>query len=238
VRKPSRLVPVSTWLGSLALFTLQARAVAPLEAPSWSDVVARYATVHDYTCLYEKQERAIDHGAVQTIRMSFRKPLDVRLEWLDDTGKVDQVAVYRQGNNDGKVIVKRRGLVGSIAGTLRLDPHGTLALQDSRHPITQVGLGHIIDRVSQDLRNERVISQPPVEETIDGRACDRLQLDAPEGTALFGIEGARGAVVWIDRVLQLPTKIEILDSARDMIERHRFRDVRLNPGLADAVFTL
>jgi len=39
-------------------------------------------------------------------------------------------------------------------------------------------------------------------------------------------------------VLQLPTKIEILDSARDMIERHRFRDVRLNPGLADAVFTL
>jgi hypothetical protein len=229
---------VKTWLGSLALFTLQAPAVAPLEAMSWSDVVARYATLHDYTCLYEKQERAIDHGALQTIRMSFRKPLDVRLEWLDDAGKVDQVAVYRQGYNDGKVIVKRRGLVGSIAGIIRLDPRSTMALQDSRHPITQVGLGHLIDRVAQDLRSERVTSQPLVEETIDGRACDRLQFDAPAGTALFGIEGARRAVVWIDRVVTLPIKVEILDSAGGMIERHRFRDARLNPALSDAVFTL
>jgi outer membrane lipoprotein-sorting protein len=229
---------VNTWLGSLALFTLQAPAVAPLEAMSWTDVVARYATVHDYTCLYEKQERAIDHGALQTIRMSFRKPLDVRLDWLDDAGKVDQVAVYRQGYNDGKVIVKRRGLVGSIAGIIRLDPQSTMALQDSRHPITQVGLGHLIDRVAQDLRKERVTSQPLVEETIDGRACDRLQFDAPAGTALFGIEGARRAVVWIDPVVTLPIKVEILDSAGGMIERHRFRDARLNPALSDAVFTL
>jgi hypothetical protein len=238
VCKPSSLVAVSTWLGSLALFTLQAPAVAPLEAMPWSDVVARYATVHDYTCLYEKQERAIEHGALQTIRMSFRKPLDVRLEWLDDTGKVDQVAVFRQGYNDGKLIVKRHGLVGSIAGTMQLDPKSRLALQDSRHPITQVGLGYIIDGVSQDLRAERVTTQPPVEEAIDGRTCDKLQFDASAGMGLFGVEGARGGVVWIDRVLKLPIKVEILDSARGMIERHRFKDVRLNRGLADAVFAL
>ncbi len=229
---------MSTWLGSLALFALPAPAVALLEPASWTDVVARYGTVHDYTCLYEKRERAIDHGSLQTIRMSFRKPLDVRLEWLDDTGKVDQVAVYRQGYNDGRVIVKRHGLVGSIAGTIRLDPQSTLALQDSRHSITQVGLGYMIDRVSQDLRDERVTSQPLVEEAIDGRTCDRLEFDGPAGMALVGIEGARRAVVWIDRVLKLPIKVEILDSARGMIERHRFRDVRLNPGLADAVYTL
>lgn len=237
MRKTARLLSVSTWVGSLATFTMPGPA-GPLEAMSWSDVVARYATIHDYTCLYGKQERAIDHGALQTIRMSFRKPLDVRLEWLDGTGKVDQVAVYRQGHNDGNVIVRRGGLVGSIAGTLRLDPQGTLALQDSRHPITQVGLGYIIDRVSRDLRDERVASRPLVEDTIDGRPCDRLQFDAPAGMAVFGVEGARRAVVWIDRTLKLPINVEILDSAASVIERHRFRDVLLNPGLADAVFTL
>jgi hypothetical protein len=217
---------------------MHAPAVAPLEPVTWSNVAARYATVHDYTCLYEKEERAIDHGAMQTIRMSFRKPLDVRLEWLDKAGKVDQVAVYRQGHNDGKVIVRRSGLVGSLAGTIRLDTHGTLALQDSRHPITQVGLGYIIDRVSRDLGDGRVTSPPPVDDTIDGRPYGRLQLDAPAGMALFGIEGARRALVWIDRGLYLPSLVEILDGAAGTIERHRFRDVRLNPGLADAVFTL
>jgi hypothetical protein len=229
---------VSTWLGSFATFTIDAPAVAALEAVSWSDVAARYPAVHDYTCLYEKQERAIEHGTPQTIRLSFRKPLDVRLEWLDDSGRVDQIAVYREGHNDEKVIVRRSGLLGSIARTLRLDPQGALALQDSRHPITHVGLGYIIDRVSRDLRDERVTSQPLVEDTIDGRPCDRLQFDAPAGMALFGIEGARRALVWIDRVLKLPINVEILDSAAGMIERHRFKDVRLNPGLADAVFTL
>lgn len=238
MRKTSGLLSVGTWLGSLATFTTPAPAVAPLEAMSWSHVAARYASVHDYTCLYEKQERAIDHAELQTIRMSFRTPLDVRLEWLDEKGTVDQVAVYREGYNDGKLIARRSGLLGSMAGTVRLDPQSKLALQDSRHPITQIGLGYIIDRVSRDLRDARVTSQPLVEDTIDGRPCDRFQFGAPAGVPLLGIDGARRALVWIDRELKLPIKVEILDSAPGVIERHCFRDLRLNPGLTDAAFTL
>ena len=54
---------------------------------AWSDVVASYAAVDDYTCLYHKEERAIEHGVRQTIRLSFRKPLDVwaLLAYLDRT---------------------------------------------------------------------------------------------------------------------------------------------------------
>ncbi len=205
---------------------------------TWSDVAASYAAVRDYTATYEKRERAIDHGEPQRIRLAFRKPLDVRLEWLDDKGRVDQTAVYRQGLNDGKLVARRSGMLGSMVGTVRLDPRDKRALEDSRHPITEVGLGYVIDRVARDLRDGRVTSRPVVEDTVDGPPAWRFQLDAPAGVPLFGIEGAARAVVWVDRDLTLPVKVEILDAAGATIERHHFRKLRVNVGLADAVFTL
>jgi hypothetical protein len=216
-----------------------AASAAPSAAPiTWDEVVASYAAVHDYTATYEKRERAIDHGAPQTIRLSFRKPLDVRLDWLDDKGKVDQTAVYRKGMNGGQLVARRSGMLGSVVGTVHLDPRDKRALEDSRHPITEVGLGYIIDRVARDLRNGRVTSQPVVEHAVDGRPAWRFQLDAPAGVPLFGIDGASRAIVWVDRALTLPVKVEILDAAGAMIERHQFKNLRLNVGLGDDVFTV
>jgi outer membrane lipoprotein-sorting protein len=224
-------------LGAVVLTT--AAWAFPQAAPiAWSDVVASYAAVHDYTATYEKRERAIDHGEPQTIRLSFRKPLDVRLDWLDDKGKVDQTAVYRQGMNGGKLVARRSGMLGSVVGTVHLDPHDKRALEDSRHPITEVGLGYIIDRVARDLRDGRVTSQPVIEDAVDRRPAWRFQLDAPAGVKLFGIEGASRAIVWVDRALKLPVKVEILDAAGTMIERHQFKNLRLDVGLRDGVFTL
>ena len=109
---------------------------------------------------------------------------------------------------------------------------------------TDQDVNHLLE-YGADIQFNMLECEPPglevgsIEEIVDDGNQRAARVSNNFGAlALFGIEGARGAVVWIDRVLQLPTKIEILDGARDMIERHRFRDVRLNPGLADAVFTL
>jgi outer membrane lipoprotein-sorting protein len=227
----------SACVGALVL-AAAVTAVPPAQPIAWSDVVASYAAVHDYTAMYEKREHAIDHGEPQTIRLSFRKPLDVRLDWVDDKGKVDQTAVYRSGLNNGKVIARRSGALGSVVGTLRLDPHDRRALADSRHPITEVGIGHIIGRVDEDLKDGRVTSRPLVAEPVDGKPAYRFQLDGPPGVPLLGIAGAGRAIVWVDAALKLPIKVEILDAAGAMIERHQFRNLRLDVGLGDDVFTL
>ena len=91
------------------------------------------------------------------------------MDWLDDQGKIDQTAVYRQGFNDGKVIARQSGLLGALAGKLRLDPNESLALSDSRHPITEVGLGKIIERALKDAANPLISSSLAVEETLDGK---------------------------------------------------------------------
>jgi Protein of unknown function (DUF1571) len=205
---------------------------------TWNDVTSSYKRVLDYVCLYEKEERAMSEGERQTIHLSFRKPLDVRLEWLNDQGNVDQTAVYRQGFNDGKVLARQSGLVGTLAGTLRLDPNESLALADSRHPITAVGLGKIIDRAQHDAVNPRLTSHFAGEETLDGLPAYKFEFTAGGNEVVGGLDGARKALIWIDRELKLPVKLELYDAANTLMERHRFKQVRINRKLGDKTFTL
>ena len=205
---------------------------------TWSDVKRSYEGVADYLCLYEKEERAISNGEEQTIRLSFRKPLDVRLEWLNDQGKVDQTAVYRQGFNDGKVLARQSGLLGTLAGKLRLDPNESLALSDSRHPITEVGLGKIIERALKDAANPRISSSFAGEETLDGRPSYKFEFTAAGNEAVGGLEAARKSLLLIDRELKLPARLELYDAANALLERHRFKQVSINQKLSDKTFTL
>lgn len=205
---------------------------------TWNEVNSAYERVLDYACLYEKEERVISDGEKQTIRLSFRKPLDVRLEWLDAHGKVDQTAVYRQGFNDGKVLGRQSGLLGGLAGTLRLDPNESLALSDSRHPITEVGLGKIIERALMDAANPRISSSFAGAEALDGRPSYKFEFTVTGNEAVGGLEAARQAIIWVDRELKLPVKLELYDAANTLLERHRFKQVSVNQKLSDKTFTL
>jgi outer membrane lipoprotein-sorting protein len=210
----------------------------PVQALAWSEVVAAYEHVKDYTATYDKYERAIDDGALQRINLSFRTPLDVRLEWQDEHGKVDQWAVYRQGQNDGKVLARKSGMLGGMMGLMKLDPHSGRAMSDSRHPITEVGIGHIIEEASRAMKSSQVTVKPPVDDTLDGARVVRFDLDGAADAKLFGVEGARRVSIWIDSSLKLPVKAEVVNEAGRMLERHRFTDLKLNVGLTDKTFTL
>jgi holo-[acyl-carrier protein] synthase len=242
----TRLCAVATAVAVLGPPVAQARTLQPL---AWPDVTAAYAAVRDYTAIYEKRERAIDNGDLQRIRLSFRKPLDVKLEWFDSNGKVDQVAVYRQGQNDGKLLARKTGMLGGMVGLMKLDPHSARAMADSRHPITEVGIGHLIDEVSRAMKSGRVTSKPPVEDSLEGARAIRFELEAPAesrsgsgdtaaGTALLGVDGARRVSIWVDEQLKLPVKVDVVDGAGRMLEQHRFTALKLNVGLTDQTFTL
>lgn len=208
---------------------------APL---TWSDIAESYSRIQTYQCLYEKEERAISNGEKQTIRVSFRKPFNVRLDWLGDGGKIDQTAVYREGLNDGKVLARQYGLLGAIAGTLRLDPNEKLALSDSAHPITEMGIGLIIDRAKRDVANGNISLTFAGEEILTGRSAYRFEFAARNNEGVAGLANARRAVIWIDKEMKLPVKVEIYDGSHTLLERHSFLDLRLNVSLADKTFTL
>ena len=216
-----------------------AATATPAPAPlTWDEVARSYERVRDYVCLYEKEERAVSHGELQTIRLTFRKPFDVRMDWLNDGGEVDQTAVYRAGANDGKVLARRKGLAGGLMGTLRLDPNESLALEDSRHPVTEVGIGKIVERAQRDAADAQIASRFVGEEALDGRPAYEFEFEAQGGGPVSGLTEARRALIWVDRELKLPVKLELYDSANALVERHRFKDVRVNLNLSDKTFTL
>ena len=156
----------------------------------------------------------------------------------NDQGKIDQTAVYRQGFNDGKVLARQSGLPGALAGKLRLDPNESLALSDSRHPITEVGLGKIIERALKDAASSQIESHFAGEETLDGQPSYKFEFTATGNEAVGGLEAARKSLIWIDRELKLPVKLELYDAANTLLERHRFKQVSINQKLSDKTFTL
>lgn len=208
---------------------------APID---WTEIAKAYDTVRDYTAIYEKEERAIDNGELQTIRLFFREPADIRLEWLDGKGHVDQTAIYRKGFNNDKLIARRSGMLGSIIGTLQLDPRSRIAMEDSRHPITEVGIGHIIETVAHDTSASVAVSRFIAEEPLDTQPAFHFAVDATTPASIGGVDGARRADIWVDRALRLPVKLEIRDASGALLERHRFKNLRVNTGLTNASFIL
>lgn len=205
---------------------------------TWNEVANVYERVDDYICVYEKIEKAISKGEEQKIRLSFRKPFDVRMDWLDTQGRVTQTAIYRPGFNDGKVLARENGLFGSLAGTLKLDPNESLALSESRHPITEVGIGKIIERAEHDATNPRIASHFDGEELLDGRPAYKFEFTATDNGAVGGLSEARKASLWIDRELKLPTKLELYDGANVLLESHRFKGIRVNQKLGNKIFSI
>jgi hypothetical protein len=157
---------------------------------------------------------------------------------LNDSGKVDQTAAYRQGLNNGKVLARRSGILGALAGKLELDPTDSLALSDSRHPITEVGSGKLLNVRQKDAANATIASHFVGEETLDGRATYQFEFISKGNEAVGGLAPARKALIWIDRETTLPGKLELYNGANTLLERHRFKNVRLNQSLSDKTFTL
>lgn len=218
--------------------SVETKATAPVPF-EWNEISKRYDAVKNYTAIYEKEEQAISKGEKQTIKFSFRKPFDIRLDWLGDDGKIDQTAVYQQGKNDGKVRVKQSGLLGSMAGILNLDPNEKLALEDSKHPITQAGLGNLIEHIIKETKNAETGVNYLGEESVGDKITTyKTEMSNPGGLNLTGTDAARKAFVWIDKDLMLPVKVEVYSSSGVLLERHFYKDLSLKTDVTDKTFEL
>lgn len=205
----------------------------------WNEISKRYDAVKSYTAIYEKEEQAISKGEKQTIKLSFRKPFDIRLDWLGNNGKIDQTAIYQQGKNDGKVRVRQGGLLGSMTGILNLDPNEKLALEDSKHPITQAGLGNLIEHIIKETKNAETAVNYLGEESLgDKNTAYKIEMNDSGGLNLTGTDGARKAFVWIDKDLMLPVKVEVYNQSGALLERHFYKDLSLKTDISDKTFEL
>lgn len=205
----------------------------------------RYQNVQDYTCTFYKRER-INGRETPTYVLSMKarsQPASIYFKFQRPTANAGREAIWVAGRNGGKVIVHDVGLGKLVAGTLHLDPRGSRAMEDNRHPISDAGIGHLIATVSHHWEREmkpgdsQVTIQPGV--LVGGRPCTLVESGHAQRQSHFMYHLVK---LYIDQETGLPIRFEAYDWPRrpglapELLEEYTYMNLRLNAGLSDRDF--
>lgn len=109
-----------------------------------------YAQVDHYTATLLTQERVDGElRPEQWMAVKFKKPFQVYLRWVKGRHEGRQ-ALYPAGTDGREVLVRVPLPVGGF--TVSLDPLSPRARKGNRHPITDVGIGRLVDFVTDNAR--------------------------------------------------------------------------------------
>lgn len=114
----------------------------------------RLAESPDYTCTFYKQERIgteLTDGQIIELKLR-QKPFSVYMKWL--SGDKGREVLYVDGADDNRMTVHPGGWKGRLVPALKIDPEGSLALSEARHPVTMVGLVKLCDEIINRRKNE------------------------------------------------------------------------------------
>jgi len=201
--------------------------------------------VSDYTCLLIKRER-IDTmmGPDSIMHMKFRKePFSVGLRWQEPQNLTGQEAYFVSGKNDNKLRVKGAGTLG-LFGFVSLDPNDARVKANSKHPITEAGIGNLISRYEKAWEQERTwgLSKVHISEyDYNKRRCLRVETShplKPDERFLY-----YRTVLYFDKDTKLPIRVECYDWPTEpgdtkgvQAEMVSFAHLKLNVGLDDDTF--
>jgi hypothetical protein len=205
-----------------------------------------YRGVRDYTCLFIKKERLRgqlqpDHLIAMRVRT---QPFSIYLRWHGPKPLTGQEACYVAGRNNGMMRVHSAGLLGAV-GFVSMDPRDPRALENSRHSITDAGIGNLLERFTKGWEQERQLNRTQVrvaEYEYNKRRCVRVETVHPDnggGRILYS-----RSVIYFDKEHRLPIRVENYDWPRpggdpngDLVESYSYVDLRLNVGLGEEAFS-
>jgi hypothetical protein len=203
----------------------------------------KFSSVKDYTCTFVKRER-IEGRLVSPHIMDMKarsEPTSIYFRF--QRPNKGREAIYVAGRNQGKVLAHDVGIGRLLAGTLNLDPHGSMAMEDCRHPITEAGIGALIDTVAKHWATELTPEESEVRFQSDmkiGRhACLMIETIHPTRQPGFLFHKVR---LYIGEEHGLPIRFEAYDwpkhpgATPELAEEYTYLDLRTNQGLTDHDF--
>jgi outer membrane lipoprotein-sorting protein len=191
------------------------------------------ASINDYTCLFGKRELLKNEiHQEDSILLKIKKPQHFYMKWTSGPNK-DRVVIYVSGRNKNKTIVHLTGLMRFLP--VSIDPTGKQAMKYNRHPITEAGIGHIIDLCAADSR--RCSVDPacnPIVATPIG--TDTLEINGtfPQGKGYY----AHKVRIIVDKHLWLPVKITCFGWSDEFLEEYRFDNIKINVKLKEKDFEI
>jgi hypothetical protein len=165
------------------------------------------AALRDYEALFIKKEIVGNTFLEQKMIIRFRRdPMSVYLKFVDPSP--GRKVMYVQGQNNGQIQVKETGLA-SLVGAINVDPHGSLAMSESKYPITMIGMENMTRRLLSEWldatnRDDITVKFYPNAKigTVECQVVESTHTDAIKSK---GIHRAR---LYIEKESGLPIRIQ------------------------------
>ncbi len=192
-----------------------------------------------YRCLYLRDE-LIDNEIQQNyLKLAvLHEPFSVCMEWIEPKLKSGRKAVFVDGKNDGKLIVKQL-FVKKV-----LEPNESIKMKESRHTILEAGLKNMIERLVTSWEKESKLQETNVkyyDQTLDitltgkKHVYDCRVVEADHPLMVKDKYAFQKVIIYFDKKEGLPVKMECYDwpssasgTAR-LGERYTYADVKSDP---------
>lgn len=234
-----RLCAVAAWV--VLGFAFRPGVAAGASEADFLRLLARaesaYAEVRDYTATMTSVERVKEALEPENrILLKFQRPLKVYMRWVDGPAK-GREGLYVADAHDGKfILAEPEGMAKFFIA--RLDPSDPRILQRSRHPVTDVGIGRLLEIVGDNARRAarekalRVRDHGLAE--VAGRRVRQVEAVLPKDPGA-GYSGYR-VTLSFDEEHHLPIRVVVYDWRDRLVEDYTYSQLVLNPGLKAADF--
>lgn len=217
------------------------------------DALRRFeATVDDYTGIIIKRER-IGGTLSGEARMEFKilaqkkegdkvvRPLNAYLKFSDPWVARGREVIWAENANDGKLVAHEGGLKNLVR--ISLAPTDTLAMLGNKYPITDIGIGKLVEKLIEKGERDRKIGpcQVRIEEgfKVGDVPCQKIEVVHADPDPRFDFHKAE---IFIDPARMIPLRYaaylwpEKPGAPPPLEEEYTYIDVKLNVGLKESDF--
>ena len=197
----------------------------------------QYARLLDYTAIMISRERVKSVlQEPERILLKFQRTFKVYMRWMEGPSK-GREGLYVSGEHEGKFLVyEPRGFQRLF--TAALDPSDARVMEKSRHPVTDVGIGRLLEIVGENARRAsrngvlRILDHGASE--VAGRRVRHVEgilpRDPRAGYYAYRVE------LFFDEEYKLPIRVVVYDWSDRLVEDYTYTDLRVNPGLTSIDF--
>lgn len=152
--------------------------------------------------------------------------------------------IFVEGKNNNEILVHETG-IKSLAGTLSLDPHGSLAMKGNHHSINKFGIKNLVTELADlwiaeaHLPNIEVKYYPKAK--IGEMACKAIEVVHPKEIAGASFHITR---FYLDAKTNIPVRLQHYSfptkpgAEPDLYEEYTFLEFEPNQGFKDIDFDI
>ncbi|QDT38443.1 DUF1571 domain-containing protein [Stratiformator vulcanicus] len=197
----------------------------------------------DYSAVFSKREIINrEMKSLQTQIKFRREPFSVYMRFINKDNAGREV-LYVKGRNNGNLLAHEATGLASWAGTLELDPQGNMAMAESRHPITRMGMENLVSAIIRQYETEMKYGETEVKYYPDAKLDERpvlvIESRHPVPRRVFKWHVTR---LWIDKETYLPVRVQqygfpqVQGGKPVLVEDYAYTKIRTDVRLTDADF--